>query len=57
MAITMAQIALIDLISDRIITMVGTMKTVPGMTDEQVMAETRKWEALSNSEMDELNTH
>lgn len=57
MAITMAQIALIDLISDRIITMVGTMKTVPGMTEEQVAEETKKWEALSDSEMDELDSH
>lgn len=57
MPITMAQIALIDLISDRIITMVGTMKTVPGMNQEEVDAETAKWENLSDSEMDRLDNH
>lgn len=57
MAITMAQIALFDLISDRIITLVGTMKSVPGMSPEQVDAERKKWEALSDSEMEELDSH
>jgi len=57
MALTMAQIALMDIISDRIITYIGTMKTIPGMDPAQVAAETKKYEDLSDSEMDELNTH
>lgn len=57
MPLTMAHIALLDILSDRIITMVGTMKTVPGMTEEEVDAEKKKWEDMSDSEMDRLNDH
>lgn len=55
--LTAAHIALFDIVSDRIITMIGTMKTIPGMTEEEVKAETAKWEKLSDDEMDELDTH
>ncbi len=57
MALTTAHIALIDILSDRVITAMSTMKQVPGMTDEEVAAETAKWEELSDSEMDKLDGH
>jgi len=55
--LTLAQVALIDILSDRIITMVGIMKTVPGMAEEEVDAEKKKWEDMSDSEMDRLDNH
>ena len=57
MPLTAAHIALIDILSDRIITMMGTLKKVPSMTEEEVDAETKKWEDLSDQEMDELDSH
>lgn len=54
MPLTMAQIALIDIVSDRIITLVGTMKAVPGMTQEEVDAETAKWQTVADDETDKI---
>ena len=55
--LTAAKIALIDILSNRIITYMTTLKTVPGMDQEQVDAETAKYEDLSDSGMDELDKH
>ncbi len=57
MALTMAHIALIDILSDRVITTMSTLKQVPGMTEEEVAAETKKWEDLSDAGMEELDGH
>ncbi len=54
MPLTTSQVLLFDLLSDKVITIMGTMKKVPGMTEEEVDAETAKWEALSDVETDEI---
>jgi len=37
--------------------LVSASKVVPGMTEEQVDAETKKWKTLSDEEMAELDSH
>ena len=54
MPLTPSHVMLIDLLSDRVITAMTTIKKVPGMTEEEVDAETAKWEALSDIETDEI---
>lgn len=55
--LTAAKIALIDILSNRILTYVTTLKSVPGMDQAQVDAETAKYEELSDAGMTELDTH
>lgn len=57
MPLTTAHIALIDILSDRVITAMTTLKTVPGMTEEQVDAEIKKYEELKTAEMAKLDSH
>lgn len=57
MPLTTAHIALIDILTDRVITAMTTLKTVPGMTEEQVDAEIKKYEELKTAEMAKLDSH
>lgn len=57
MSLTLKQIGLLDLISDRILTGITAWQRVPGMTEEEVDAETAKWTALRKAEMAELDGH
>lgn len=57
MALTLKHIALLDIISDRILTGITTWQRVPGMTDAEVDAEMMKWKALRKAEMVELEGH
>ena len=57
MPLTIAQIALIDILSDKVITTIAALKKVPGMTEEQVDAEIAKWETKSDAEMEKLDGH
>lgn len=57
MPLTLTQIALMDLIAQKIITGITALKKVPTMTQEEVDAETAQWEKLSDSEMTELDGH
>jgi len=57
MPLTAAHVMLMDVLLDRIITASTTLKTVPGMTEEEVKAETAKWEKMSDSEMGRLEGH
>jgi len=57
MALTQGQFLLIELLTDRAITALTALKVVPGMTEEQVDAETKKWKTLSDEEMAELDSH
>ncbi len=51
MALTSGQVALFDIITNRIITLTSTLKTVPGMTQEQVDVATKQYEDLKDREM------
>lgn len=51
MALTLGQVALFDIITNRIITLTSTLKTVPGMTQEEVDVATRQYEELKDKEM------
>lgn len=55
--LTAAKIALIDILTNRILTYATTLKSVPGMDQAQVDTETAKYEELSDSEMNELDGH
>lgn len=57
MPLTQQQIMLMDILSDRIITLINTWHSVPTMTEEQVNVEIAKWETKSDAEMDRLNQH
>ena len=48
---TPGQIALADILSNRIITIIGTLRQVPGMTQEQVDVATAQYEDLKDKEM------
>jgi hypothetical protein len=57
MSLTLAHIALIDILSDKVITLISTLKRVPEMSEEEVDAETLKWEAKLDEEVEEMNKH
>ena len=57
MPLTLVQVALADILLDRIITASTALKKVPSMTEEEVDIETLKWEKKSDEEMDELEGH
>jgi len=48
---------LIDILSSRAITALTSLKKVPSMTSEEVKAETAKWEAMSEDEMERKRQH
>ena len=48
---TPGQIALVDILSNRIITLISTLNAVPGMAQEQVDVATRQYEELKDREM------
>ncbi len=48
---------LIDILSSRAITALTSLKKVPSMTSEEVKAETAKWEAMSEDEMERKRRH
>lgn len=54
MPLTLAQIALIDILSDKLITIIGAINKVPGMTEDEVKAETAKWEQVSDEEVGKI---
>ena len=51
MALTPGQVALFDIITNRIITLTSTLRTVPGMTQEEVDVATKQYEDLKDREM------
>lgn len=51
MALTAGQVALFDIITNRIITLSNSYKTVPGMTQEQVDVATKQYEDIQAKEM------
>ena len=57
MSLTLKQIALFDIISDRILTGVNAFRRVPGMTEAEVDAEMVKWKTIRKTEMEELDGH
>lgn len=57
MSLTVAQIMLFDLLSDKVISTMDALKRVPGMTEDEVNAEITKWEVKSDNEMDKLDQH
>ncbi len=57
MALTPEKVALISVLTDRLVTLLSVLKRVPGMTEEEVVAETQLWEDKRAEEMDELESH
>lgn len=54
---TTAQIMLIDILLDRIITASTTLGKVKTMTPEEVMAKTASWEVRKDTAVDVLEGH
>lgn len=54
---TTAQIMLIDILLDRIITASTTLGKVKTMTPEEIAAETDKWEIRKDAAVSELGSH
>lgn len=57
MPLTASQLMLFDMISDRILTLILAQKNVPKMTDEDCDVEIAKYEAMSDSEEDRMDSH
>ena len=54
---TPGQIALLDIGTNRLITLLSILKQVPGMNQEQVDATTEQFKALKDKEMAVLDSH
>jgi len=57
MPLSIAQVMLFDLLTDKVITIAGALKRVPKMTAEEVDAEIAMWEQKSADEMKKLDGH
>lgn len=57
MPLTTTQIMLLDILSDRAITLVASIAKAKTMTDAECQVEIDKWEARRKAGMDELEKH
>lgn len=54
---TPAQIMLLDIITDRIITLTTTVQQIKNMTEQEVDDEIAKWDQRRDDAVDELKSH
>lgn len=57
MALSEKQVLLIDILTDRIVTIGATMAQVKTMNEEQIDEEIGKWEQKRSEAMEELEGH